>query len=64
MDSHTNLKDIVKEPGVADITPTTARNYFALAVKAERMGDDDRAAEKLQQAVEAETRPTVAVYNF
>ena len=47
------LMDIVREDGVRDL-PTKAKARFAQAIKAEREGDDKRAAEKLDEAVAAE----------
>lgn len=44
------LIDIVKEAGVEDL-PTRQRAKFAQAVKAEREGDNERAALKLDEAV-------------
>lgn len=53
MSDSTELKHIKNEPGVADL-PMAVKGPFILAIKAEREGDHERAAEKLQQAVEAE----------
>lgn len=49
----TSLMDIVKEPGVEDLTGK-CRSKFALAVKAERSGDTAKAEKYLNEAVALE----------
>ena len=47
------VKVIAKEAGLSDL-PLKVRGVFAQALKAEGQGDHERAAERLDQAVEAE----------
>ncbi len=54
-DLNTNVIDMAKEFGVSDLPSTLARGKFALALKYERMGNNAKATEKLQEAIDAET---------
>tara|TARA_R110000824_G_scaffold182563_1_gene363531 strand:- start:51 stop:230 length:180 start_codon:yes stop_codon:yes gene_type:complete len=47
------VKDINKMSGIGDL-PLKVRGPFAQALKAEGQGDHERAAERLDKAVEAE----------
>lgn len=40
-----------RQPGVVDITPRTARGYFAKALRAESQGDDEEAVKALDLAI-------------
>lgn len=53
MDQLTQIKLIVKEPGVVDL-PMRIRAPFAQALRAERMGDFEEAEAKLNLAIERE----------
>ena len=46
----TGLVAITREPGVEDL-PSKVKARFAMAIKAERAGDNERAEEKLAEAI-------------
>ncbi len=48
--SEHKIVDISKEPGVTDL-PLSVRGQFALAIKAEREGDNEKAATHMKKAV-------------
>ena len=49
-----SLKDVIKEEGVADLTPIRVKGFFAKALIAERLGDNKLAEEHLNSAIELE----------
>ena len=49
------LSEITREPGVADL-PLSVRGPFALAIRAEREGDTEKATAYLYRAVAAEEK--------
>jgi hypothetical protein len=53
-DPRLNLKEVLKEGGVADLPNIKIRGYFAKAVIAERQGNHSEAESNLDKAVAEE----------
>jgi len=54
-DPRLNLKEVLKEGGVADLPNIKIRGYFAKAVIAERQGNHSDAQANLDKAIAEET---------
>ena len=54
--SELSLMSIMKENGVSDLPNVKIKGFFAKALRAERLGDDEAAAEFLAKAIEEEEK--------